>query len=95
LKHPNKKFILNDNNKDFIIVFNLVKNQDIEAIKNRQLGIKTTINNDKDVLIKCLKNFKKVKTKMFINTSILINFIIFPELEIIKNVNFKTLQTAI
>ncbi len=86
---------MNDNNKDFIIVFNLVKNQDIEAIKNRQLGIKTTINNDKDVLIKCLKNFKKVKTKMFINTSILINFIIFPELEIIKNVNFKTLQTAI
>ncbi len=51
LKYPNKKFIINDNDKDLIKVYNLIKTEDIETIKNKLLDLKTTINNDKDVLI--------------------------------------------
>lgn len=61
LKHPNKKFILNDNNDDLIKVYNLIKNEDIETIKNRLLDLKTTINNDKDVFNKMFKEFQKSK----------------------------------
>lgn len=49
LKYPNKKFILNDNNNDLMKVYNLIKNEDVETIKNRLLDIKNKINNDKNI----------------------------------------------
>jgi hypothetical protein len=61
LKHPNKKFILNDNNNDLIKVYNLIKNEDIETIKNRLLDIKTSINNNKEVFNTIFKDFKNSK----------------------------------
>ena len=32
LKYPDKKYILNDNDKDLINLYNLIKNEDIKAI---------------------------------------------------------------
>lgn len=58
LKYPDKKFILNDNNYNLIKVYNLIKNEDIETIKNRILDIKNKINNDKDLFNKMFKDFK-------------------------------------
>lgn len=58
LKYPNKKFILNDNNNDLIKVYDLIKNEDIETIKNRLLDIKKNINNDKNIFNIMFKNFK-------------------------------------
>jgi len=63
LKYPNKKFILNDNDYDLMKVYNLIKNDDIETIKNKLLDIKNTINNDKDVFNKMYKDFKQSKDK--------------------------------
>lgn len=62
LKHPNKKFILNDNNDDLIKLYNLMKYEDIETIKNRLLDIKTSINN-KDTFKKLCDNFKNNENK--------------------------------
>jgi site-specific DNA-adenine methylase len=58
LNHPNKKFILNDNNDDLMKVYNLIKNENIETIKNRLLDIKNIINNDKDVFNMMYKDLK-------------------------------------
>lgn len=63
LKYPNKKFILNDNNNDLMKVYNLIKNEDVETIKNRLLDIKNKINNDKDVFNKICKDFKNSDDK--------------------------------
>ncbi len=43
------KFILNDNDEKLIKVYNLIKNEDIETIKNKLLKIKNIINNDKEI----------------------------------------------
>ena len=61
LKHPNKKFILNDNNEDLIKVYNLIKNENIETIKNRLLDIKNKINNNKETFNTMYKEFKQSK----------------------------------
>ena len=63
LKHPNKKFILNDNNNDLIKVYNLIKNEDIKTIKNRLLDIKKVINGNKDIFDKMFKEIQKNKDK--------------------------------
>jgi DNA adenine methylase len=63
LKYPNKKYILNDNDKDLINLYNLIKNEDIETIKNRLLDIKTIISNNKDVFKKLCDNFKNKEDK--------------------------------
>ena len=60
LNHPNKKFILNDNNNDLMKVYNLIKNENIETIKNGLLNIKSSIDN-KDTFKKFCDNFKKMK----------------------------------
>lgn len=61
LKHPNKKFILNDNNDDLMNVYNLIKNEDPETIRNKILDIKNTINNDKEIFNQMYNDFKKDK----------------------------------
>jgi site-specific DNA-adenine methylase len=63
LKYPNKKFILNDNNNDLIRLYNLIKTEDIETIKNKLLLIKTIINNDKNVFIMMYKGFNQSEDK--------------------------------
>ena len=62
LNHPNKKFILNDNNNDLMKVYNLIKNENIETIKNGLLNIKSSIDN-KDTFKKFCDNFKKNEDK--------------------------------
>ncbi len=44
-------------------VYNLIKTEDIETIKNKLLDIKTIINNDKDVFNMMYKDFKQFKDK--------------------------------
>jgi len=63
LKYPNKKFILNDNNNDLINVYNLIKNTDIDVIKNKLLDIKKTIDNDKNIFNMMYQDFKQSKDK--------------------------------
>ena len=63
LKHPNRKFILNDNDNDLIKVYNLIKNEDIETIKNRLLDIKKVINGNKEVYVKLYHLLKRNKFK--------------------------------
>ncbi len=72
LKYPNKKFILNDNNNDLIQIYNLIKNVDIDVIKNKLLDIKTTINNDKNIFNSLYKSYcesseKDVYQNLFFN----------------------------